>query len=196
MKTKSEELDINLPHRYRRKTSALHKVWQYMRWNRTFRYGDVLIVTGVSHSYLKNIIWHLKNIGYIKEHKRKKPYSATEFTLVKMTGIKSPSINNGIVYDYNTKEEFKIEIIPPLTKLLSSMTEPKMSKQTIAKKAGVNYAVAKSWFKKLTELGLIVEIKPIERVDGTKAFVIDLEKVEQLKLDVKSRIFKIKGALK
>jgi hypothetical protein len=184
------------PLRYKRTSSALKKVWNYMRRNRTFRFGDVMMITGVSHNYLKNIIWHLKGIGYLQEHEKVKPYSSTQFTLIKCTGAKSPSINNGIVYDYNLDIELKIKVVPPLLKLLDVMTKHKMSKHTIADNAGVSFAVAKRWFKKLSELEIIVEIKPLERIDGTKAFMIDIEKVEQLKLDIESGVFKIKGALK
>jgi len=70
-----------------------------------------------------------------------------------------------------------------------------MSKQTISVKADVSLGVCKKWFKKLTELGLINEIKPIEKINKQKVFMIDLEKVEQLKLDIASGSFKIKGAL-
>ena len=167
-----------------------------MRRNRSFRFGDVMMVTGVTQNYLKNIIWHLKGAGYIVQGERVKPYSNTLYTLVKCTGSKSPSIINGVVFDYNLNKEIKIEVVPPLVKLLDVMVEQKMSKQTIAKNADVSFAVAKRWFKKMNELELIKEIKPIERVDGSKAFYIDLARVEALKLDVESGAFKIKGALR
>ena len=195
MLTKNRNIDVENPPRYPRKSSALKKVWNYMRRNRTFRFGDAMITTGVTHAYLKTIIWHLKRVGYLRELERKKPYSATQFTLIKCTGPKSPSIINGVVYDYNLEMVMEIKITPPLVKLLEAMSEPKMSKHTIASNAGVSFAVAKRWFKKMSELEIINEIKPIQRVDGTKAFIIDLEKVEKLKLDIESGAFKIKGAL-
>ncbi|DAB29340.1 MAG TPA: hypothetical protein CFH84_10055 [Sulfurimonas sp. UBA12504] len=185
----------NEPLRYKRGSSALKKVWDYMRRNRTFRFGDVMMITGVTHNYLKAIIWHLSRVGYVEMVEKVKPYSATQFTLIKYTGAKSPSIINGTVFDYNLNKEIKIETTPTLTKLLTCMTGAKMSKHTIATNAGVSFAVAKRWFTKLSEMGIISEIYPIERVDGTKAFLIDLEKIEQLKIDIKSGTFKIKGAL-
>ncbi len=166
-----------------------------MRRNRTFRFGDVVMITGVTHSYLKNIIWHLSRVGYVEMVEKVKPYSSTHFTLIKYTGVKSPSIINGVVFDYNLGKEIKIEITPTLTKLLACMTDAKMSKHTIATNAGVSFAVAKRWFTKLSEREIISEIYPIERVDGTKAFVIDLEKVELLKNEIEAGTFKIKGAL-
>jgi len=185
----------NTPLRYKRNSSALKKVWDYMRRNRTFRFGDVMMITGVTHNYLKAIIWHLTRVGYVEMVEKTKPYSQTQFTLIKSTGAKSPSIINGVVFDYNLNKEIKIETTPPLAKLLAHMNEPKMSKHTIATNAGVSFAVAKRWFTKLSELEIISEIYPIERVDGTKAFVIDLEKAEQLKRDIQNGTFKIKGAL-
>lgn len=166
-----------------------------MRRNRTFRFGDVMMITGVTHNYLKAIIWHLTRVGYVEMVEKVKPYSSTQFTLIKYTGAKSPSIINGVVFDYNLNKEIKIETTPALTKLLAHMNESKMSKHTIAANAEVSFAVAKRWFTKLSEMEIISEIYPIERVDGVKAFVIDLEKVEQLKTDIKSGAFKIKGAL-
>lgn len=186
---------INEPLRYKRNSSALKKVWDYMRRNRTFRFGDVMMITGVTHNYLKAIIWHLTRVGYVEMVEKVKPYSATQFTLIKYTGAKSPSIINGVVFDYNLNKEIKIETTPALTKLLAHMNKSKMSKHTIATNAGVSFAVAKRWFTKLSEMEIISEIYPIERVDGTKAFMIDLEKVEKLKQDIESGDFKIKGAL-
>lgn len=192
MATKSKTTE---PLRYKRNSSTLKKVWDYMRRNRTFRFSDVMMITGVSRGYLKSILWHLSRVEYVQIVKEDKPYNSTQFTLIKYTGAKSPSIINGCVYDYNTCEALTIETTPALTKLLACMTSVKMSKHTIAENAGVSFAVAKRWFTKLSEMEIINEIYPLERVDGTKAFLIDLQKVEQLKQDIKSGAFKIKGAL-
>ena len=176
-------------------SSIRQTVWNYMRRNRTFRFGDVIMITGVSNIYLKNIIRYLKAVDYIIEVEKVKPYTSTQFTLIKYTGVKSPSFKGNTVYDYNTDEELIIEHTPVVSKLLEVMIESKMSKQTISVKADVSLGVCKKWFKKLTELGLINEIKPIEKINKQKVFMIDLEKVEQLKLDIASGSFKIKGAL-
>jgi len=76
-----------------------------MRRNRTFRFGDVIMITGVSNIYLKNIIRYLKAVDYIIEVEKVKPYTSTQFTLIKYTGVKSPSFKGNTVYDYNTDEE-------------------------------------------------------------------------------------------
>lgn len=177
------------------KASIRQKVWNYIRRNRTFRFGDVMAITEVTHSYLNNMLRPLKAIGYVKEIKREKPYSSTQFVLIKCTGVQCPSFKEGILYDYNTNEEIEVEHTPVLTKLLNQMNKPLMTKQQVLEDTDVTPGVAKKWFKKLKELGVMKEIKPIKKLDGHKAFSIDFEKVIQLIADVKDGSFKVHGSL-
>lgn len=165
--------------RYAYKDTQAQKVWNYMRRNRTFRFGDVLAVVGVTHKYLNNILWHLKAVGYVKEHEKAKPYSSTMFTLVKCTGAKCPSMVNGVVYDYNTKERFECKRTPVVIKLLQVMQEDVMSKQRIIKESGVSKSSAKRWFKVFKEEHVMFECDTPTKCDGYKAFGIDRAKVKE-----------------
>ncbi len=160
--------------RYEYKDTQARKVWNYMRRNRTFRFGDVLAVTGVTHKYLNNILWHLKGVGYVKEHEKVRPYTSTMFTLVKCTGVKSPSMVNGVVYDYNTNERLEITKEPVFVKMLRVMTKNMMSKQTIIKESGVSMSSAKRWFRVFKKENIMIESEL--KIDNHKAFMIDFKK--------------------
>lgn len=177
------------------KSSIRQKVWNYIRRNRTFRFGDVIVITGVTYSYLNNMLRALKATGYIKELERVKPYNSTQFTLIKCTGVQCPSFKNKKVYDYNTKEEITIEHKPVVIKLLEQMNQEIMTKYQIIENTDVSFDVSKKWFRKLAELGLIADTSPVQRIDGRKAFKIDIEKVEKLKNDIEDGTFKLFGAL-
>ena len=177
--------------RFKRKNSALKKVWDYMRRNRTFRVGDIIAITGVSHNYLKTILWHLRKADYIEMLEKVKPYSNTQYVLKKATGAKSPSLSNGVLYDYNTNEEIVVK--PPVAfnkdsniKLLSVMREEEMTKEEMMHLADVREHTARKLWKKFSDRDVMSNIKPCKRKDGQKLFKIDINKAKELQEKLES----------
>jgi len=179
---------------YNRSISYNQKVWNYMRRNRTFRIIDVMIITGISYETLKNIIWNLRAVGYIKDIERVKPYRNSILTLIKNTGAKAPRINKRIVRDRNTKEVFQVRnirvkkpklltlpISRQLLTLIDSLTEPKMTKIEVGEKTDITQSTIKNWWTKLIDTGVIEEIFPIERRDKRKLFKINTEKIPEVR---------------
>lgn len=179
---------------YNKSISFNQKVWNYMRRNRNFRITDVLIITGISYSALKNIIWSLRNVGYIKEIKRVVPYQNSILSLAKNTGALAPRINLRVVRDRNTKEEFHVQkmrvkkpklLTLPISKqlltLIDSLTEPKITKIEVGQKTGISQSTIKNWWTKLIDVGVIEEIIPIERRDKRKLFKVNTEKIPEVR---------------
>ncbi|WP_294962083.1 hypothetical protein [Sulfurimonas sp.] len=184
----------NEPLIYNRAISYNQKVWNYMRRNRTFKITDVMIITGMGYESLKNIIWNLRAVGYIKEVERIRPYQNSTFTLVKNTGVKAPRINKRIVRDRNTKEIFHVQnmkvkksklltlpISRQLLTLIDSLTETKITKIEVCKKTGLPESTIKNWWTKLINAGVIEPIIPIVRRNRRKLFYVHIEKIPELR---------------
>ncbi|MGE4511957.1 MAG: hypothetical protein AB7D43_12750 [Sulfurimonadaceae bacterium] len=146
--------------RYKRGGSALQKVWNYIRRNRVFRFGDVMMVVGVRHEYLRNLLWHLEGAGYVVCEDNQKTNSSSMFRVVKITGAKSPSITNRVVYDYNTDERFEIKRKKPFEKICQALqTLDSFTKEILAKEAGVSESSVKKALTELKERGVIYEFE-------------------------------------
>ena len=177
-----------------RKNSIKQKVWNYMRRNKTFRFGDVIAITGVTEKYLRIFLVRLEHVGYVKILEKVKPFSSTYYKFINCTGVTSPTIDKGVLYDYNTKEYIEIKPISSITKILDCMTKDKMSTEQVSRLSGVGISTTKKWFAKFLVLEITKRINPIEKVNDERVHLIDHEKITQLKLDIKSGKFEIKGA--
>jgi len=175
--------------RLKRRTSHKQKVWQYIRRNRTFRVGDLMVVLDLKKQFLKPLFWHLREAGYLKLIEEPKEYRDRIYRLVRDTGIKSPSIINGEVYDYNTKEFISFRSKKPLSPtrivLLEAMIKPRMSKQEIYQiaKMSTTSGSAKKYMSEFSLKEIITKIVPVERRDGHILFTIDEEKRDELLRD-------------
>lgn len=165
-----------------------------MRRNRTFRFGDVIVITGVTPKYLKIFLIRLEHAGYVKMLEKVKPFSSTYYTLIKYTGVKSPTISNGVLFDYNTNEQIEIHPTPSVVKILNCMSDTKMTIVQISELSGVGISTVKKWCAKFLVLEVILKIKPIEKINNERAFLVDHKKVVKLKLDIENGNFEIKGA--
>ncbi len=172
--------------RYRRKRSNKQKAWEYMRRNKTFRVGDIMMLLGVSQTYMKTMCWALEHAGYLKLVADEGRYPDRVYRLVRDTGVKSPSVINGEVYDYNTREFFdapKREKRPPrpsmapraLIAMLGAMTSPEMTKEEICMRAGVSTGGGgvKMNFSMLQKRGVLARTAPLRRRNGKMLFRID-----------------------
>ena len=88
----------------RQKKGFKQAAWNYMRRNKIFCVKDIITVTGIDLSYLKNFLYHLQRVGYIKTEDMDKNYKNRCYRLLKDTGPIVPKTNKGEVYDYNLKK--------------------------------------------------------------------------------------------
>lgn len=179
-------MGLQKPNRFKRRTSHKQKVWQYIRRNRTFRVGDLMVVLELNKQFLKPLFWHLQNAGYLRLIEDAKEYRDRIYQLIKDTGIKSPSVVNGEVYDYNTHELISFKNKKPLSptrlRLLNAMSEQVMSKQEIYAKAKISTTSgsAKKYMSEFVLKGIITKAMPLKRRDGYILFVIDHKKRNEL----------------
>jgi len=76
------------------------------------------------------------------------------------------------------------------------MNKPKISKEEVMRVSGVGSSTVRKWFAKLLVLEVIQNIRPMEKVKNENLFSVSYEKVEALKLKIKSGDFKLKGLWK
>jgi len=174
------------PKRFKRKASKKQNVWAYMRRNRTFRVGDIMMLLELTQRYLKPILWHLEKAGYLTLTQDSGEYRDRIYTLVRDTGVKSPSIINGEVFDYNTG---KFHSASPknmarhnLLKTLEALEHTIMTKHEMAEGAGMSResGASKLVFQELELKGVIARTNPISRRDNKMLFTVNTEKRDAL----------------
>lgn len=167
--------------RYKRRSSKKQKAWEYMRRNKPFRAGDMMMILDLEKPFTKQLLWHLEKAGYVRLENDPEEYRDRAYTLMKDTGVKSPSIINHAIYDYNTEEvvpidggskkEAKNKLL-----LLKAMTEAMMTRIEITAAAGVKSYSGQigryfSEFEKtgiMTKSGLKKEQKIVYKIDREK----------------------------
>lgn len=94
--------------RTNQKRSKKQALWGYMRRNPLFCVGDAMLVADVSIGFCRSYFWHLRGAGYLEQVNSEKRLINKQYKLIKNTGVKSPSTINGVLYDYNTCEEYHV----------------------------------------------------------------------------------------
>ncbi len=90
----------------RRKTKR-QRAWEYMRRNRVFRVGDVLLVLEMSENSLQMLLRQLVQAKYIKMVEHKRAFIDKKYKLVKNTGVVCPAMinNEKALWDVNIGEK-------------------------------------------------------------------------------------------
>ena len=90
----------------KRKTNR-QRAWEYIRRNRVFRVGDILLILEISESSLQLLLRQLVQAKYIKIVKRKRAFTDKSYKLVRNTGIHCPSKlkNEKALWDFNLLEK-------------------------------------------------------------------------------------------
>lgn len=186
--------------RYVRRKSLKQKIWNYMRRNKRFRVGDIMMILEVRDGTIRPLMWALESAKYIRLENEAKEYKDRTYTFIKDTGIKSPSIINGDVYDHNTKEEFKLQKQPTAyrmrLKLLKAMSRPTMTKDEIAKSAEVSITGgwAKQEFLYLNLKGAIARTNPVQRREKEILFTVNKDKCDELISDIEASLRPVRSA--
>ncbi|NOQ30019.1 MAG: hypothetical protein GQ570_02725 [Helicobacteraceae bacterium] len=188
-------MGLQKPNRFKRKTSAKQKLWNYMRRNRTFRVGDAVMILDLTAKYIKQILWQLENSNYVTLELQAKKYVDRIYKLSKDTGARSPSLINGKVYDYNTNKDVEIDkkvstASTRRTQLLGAMTATMMSKKELKDAANIDIKIGglKKYFSEFVRAGAMVRIKPVERRDGEILYRINMEKIDELLTNIQKSV--------
>lgn len=161
--------------KYKNKTSKRQTIWNYIRRNRTFRVGDVMMICEVNYNYMQKFLRFLLKANYIRHDNKHKPYSDRRYTLLKNTGAIAPLITDYGLYDNNiqkaiefvdTQTKQKIYTPDVLIKILKSISYTETTKQNLIDKASVKKGALTKWWKRLQKFGVILQ--PIESTDISK----------------------------
>ncbi|WP_041963429.1 hypothetical protein [Sulfurospirillum cavolei] len=95
------------------KDSLQQQVWNYIRRNPAFRYGDILMITQISDSTLERYLRKLCKVGYVERGtvatsgvKR----VDSEYRVKAKLGVLAPIVNNKkYLYDPNEKVQYDLE---------------------------------------------------------------------------------------
>jgi hypothetical protein len=89
--------------------SKKQQIWTFMRRNRVFRAGDLMMILEVDQGYLLPIFRALELCGYLSLESGTEVFKDRVYRLVCDTGVRSPSIlkkPHDTVKDLNTNEAF------------------------------------------------------------------------------------------
>lgn len=190
----------------KKKVRENQKIWNYIRRNKIFRAGEILIVCGTSFTYFQKYLRFLEKSEYVEFiGKKRNPLTNREYKLIKNTGVKAPLVSNNSLFDYNTGECFdyspdkkkKIEIPENLIKILKSLNNTEMTRKEIITEANITMSNLAKWWKRLEKVGVVkgkvIELKqnPIKyyftkykKRDGF-VFEIDLKRANEVLEKVK-----------
>jgi len=183
--------------KYKNKSTVIQKVWNYIRRNRSFRIGDILILCGIKHNYLQKYIRFLELAKYVRRENGSKPYSNREYILLKNTGPLAPSMNQYGLYDFNTKEDFQLlnnekkrkQFAPEvILKVLQSIDYEETTKDNLIIKANIPKRSLIKWWDRLQKFGVILSPIP---VDNRHKKRWPSDKVAKFKRDGAKLIYKV-----
>ncbi len=150
--------------RYQKKIRPRQTVWNYMRRNRQFRVGDIMMICEISQGYLQNFTKSLERAGYIKHENSYKPYSNRRYTLLKNTGPIAPSATKFGLYDNNTQESFEFReskeeqkvYAPDLLVSILKAVEDEMTKKELSNKVNTTKLGLNKWWERLKKIGVLL----------------------------------------
>lgn len=185
---------------YKKKNSKRQSIWNYIRRNRQFRVGDVMIICEVNYDYMQKFLRFLQNAGYIRHENKALPYSDRRYTLLKNTGVKAPLMTDYGLFDNNNMEAVKFKnykaepkIYAPdvLIKILNSIDYDEITKENLITKANITKAGLNKWWLRLKKFGIILE--PIDSND-TSNKRWDSDYTPKYKRDDRKLLYKVNKA--
>lgn len=142
-----------------------------------------MMILDVDSDFLLPIFRALELAGYLELEDGSHTFKDRYYKLLKNTGIRSPSVLKkpcDIVRDENTGEEFVLDGSHPVQledkiKLLRAMRKQEVTRESIAKNAGMNIYSARvfRYIEEFIEVGII---EKSVRVHNTRVFSVNLEK--------------------
>jgi|GEM_PF-2266504 len=164
----------------KKKVKGNQKIWNYIRRNKLFRAGDVLMVCEIPFSYFQKYLRFLEKSGYVQFiGKKRNPLTNRDYRLVKNTGVKAPLVSDNSLFDYNTNECFdfspdkkrKIEIPENLMKILSSIKQEEITIPEIIEQANITKVGLEKWMERLKKIGVIVGRIEVNEMHPTRYYL-------------------------
>jgi len=87
--------------RGKKMTSAQQRAWNYIRKQRVFRVGDVMMVVGIGKENLKSFLFALKKFEYVRAENGSRTFEDKTFTLILDSGVYAPTVTNHKLFDKN-----------------------------------------------------------------------------------------------
>lgn len=171
--------------------SKKQQIWEFMRRNRQFRAGDLMMILDVDQDFLMPIWRALELCGYMQLEVGSETFRDRIYRLNKDTGVRSPSVLKkpcDIVRDLNTGEEFvldgnhPVQIADRLT-LLHAMKHKIMFREQIALIANMHLFSAKTirYLSEFTEDGIMERLPRSSKIrEERRTYAINKEKRDEL----------------
>ncbi len=156
---------------YKKNSSVIQKVWNYIRRNRRFRIADTIMICNINQSYLQRYIRFLELAKYLRRENGSKPYSNRQYTLLNNTGPLAPSMNQYGLYDFNIKKDYKLldngqkrkQFAPEvIVKVLKSINYDEITKDNLIIKANIPKGSLIKWWDRLQKFGVILKPIPVK----------------------------------
>jgi hypothetical protein len=168
--------------------SKKQQIWTFMRRNRVFRAGDLMMILEVDQGYLLPIFRALELCGYLSLESGTEVFKDRVYRLVCDTGVRSPSIlkkPHDTVKDLNTNEAFilngnhPVQMADKLT-LLYALKHETMFREQIAVVAKMHIYSARM-IRYLAEFNAMGIMSRTSRShEGRRLFNINMEKRDDL----------------
>lgn len=165
--------------------SKKQQIWAFMRRNRQFRAGDMMMILDVTQDFLMPIFRALELCDYLHLEAGTEHFNDRMYRLNKDTGVRSPVILKkpcDIVRDLNTGEEFFLDGNHPVQiadklKLVMALRSRVITREDIAKNAGIHQFSAKSirYLNEFVELGIMHRMPRSHEADKKRGYKIDME---------------------
>ena len=163
-------------------------IWAFMRRNRVFRVGDLMMILEVDQGYLLPIFRALELCGYVSLESGVELFRDRIYRLSCDTGVRSPSIlkkPHDTVRDLNTGEEFildgnhPLQITDKLT-LLYALKHDTMFREQIAVIAKMHLYSARMirYLAEFSAMGIMSRTSRSH--EGRRLFTINKEKRDDL----------------
>lgn len=167
--------------------SKKQQIWEFMRRNRQFRVGDLMMILEVKPQFLMNIIHSFELCGYVRLVTGSELFRDRIFLLKNDTGVRSPILNKEIIKDQNTKEVFVLDGKHPIQiadklSFLYAMKHDQMTKKEIAHTAGFDAHSMQSirYLREFSDQQIMICQPTHMSREGQTVFVINTEKRDDL----------------
>lgn len=171
--------------------SKKQQIWEFMRRNRQFRAGDLMMILDVDQDFLMPIWRALELCGYMQLEAGSETFRDRIYRLNKDTGVRSPVILKkpcDIVRDLNTGEEFVLDGNHPVQisdrlVLLHALKHKTMFREQIALIANMHLFSAKTirYLSEFTEDGIMERLPRSPKIrDDRRSYAINKEKRDEL----------------
>lgn len=148
--------------------SIEQKIWQYIRRNKKFIFGNVMLVTGVGHKDLMQLLLKYESLGFIKPFRRDGSITERSFIVVEKLPLEIPDVNI-----FKTRNRSLHSLKKVLLYLEKCSDSDEVSLSMLERDVNLN----KSQIRFCVEQLLKLEVLQLVRV---RIYTVDTQKVQAL----------------